>query len=146
MLIFNGVWKSNRPYEARLRHFDCVASRQPHVFGRWVLAFHDRHHRSSETSRLLTRKCCKPEIRRARNGSSSPSDNGGQTEEPCHKRDLTNDVAFLQPPHLSLADHVHRLDALNRSRGRIEGANSLTGSHPSFDRSVIPYGPKIGSA
>ena len=82
-------------------------------------------------------KCCKPEIRRARNGSSSPSDNGGQTEEPCHKRDLTNDVAFLQPPHLSLADHVHRLDALNRSRGRIEGAKSLTGSHPAFDRSVI---------
>src|ERR1700730_7425934 len=44
---------------------------------------------------------------------------------------------FLQPPHLSLADHVHRLDTLNRSRGRIEGAKSLTGSHQSFDRSVI---------
>ncbi len=70
-------------------------------------------------------------------GSPSPSDNGGETEESCNKRDLPNDVVFLQPPHLSLADHVHRLHTLNRSRGRIERAKSLTGSHPSFDRSVI---------
>jgi hypothetical protein len=70
-------------------------------------------------------------------GSPLPSGNGGETEETRNKRDLPNDVVFLQPPHLSLADHVHRLDTLNRSRGRIEGAKSLTGSHPSFDRSVI---------
>ena len=70
-------------------------------------------------------------------GSPSPSDNGGETEESGNKRDLPNDVVFLQPPHLSLADHVHRLDTLNRSRGRIEGAKSLTRSHPSLDRSVV---------
>jgi hypothetical protein len=37
----------------------------------------------------------------------------------------------------SLADHVHHLDTLNRSHGRIEGAKPLTSSHPPFDRSVI---------
>jgi len=71
-------------------------------------------------------------------GSPSPSENGGETEEHGNKRDLPNDVVFLQPPHLSLVDHIHRLDTLNRSRGRIEAATkSMTGSHPSFDRSVI---------
>ena len=40
-------------------------------------------------------------------GSLSLSDTGGETEESCNKRDLPNDVVFLQPPHLSLAGRCH---------------------------------------
>ena len=61
----------------------------------------------------------------------------GDSEEPCNKCYLPSDVILRQPSHLSLADHVHRLDTLNRSRRRIERAKPLTGSYPSFDRSVI---------
>jgi len=54
------------------------------------------------------------------------------------ERNLSSDVVLGQPSDLSLADHVHRLDTLNRSRRRIEGAKPLTGSHPPFDRPLIP--------
>jgi arsenite methyltransferase len=89
------------------------------------------------TGKLAKGKCCKPEIPGARNGSSSPSRNSGEPEEPCNERDLPSDVILRQPPHLSLADHVHRLDTLNRSRRRIKGPEALTSSHSSFDCSVI---------
>ena len=39
----------------------------------------------------------------------------GEFEQPCNERDLPRDVALRQPSHLSLPDHVHRLDALNRA-------------------------------
>ena len=52
---------------------------------------------------LALRKCCKPEIRSARNGLSSPSGSRGETEEPCYERHLPKDVILRQPANLSLA-------------------------------------------
>ena len=62
------------------------------------------------------RKCCKLESRSTRNGRLSPSGSGGKTEEACNERDLPSDAVFRQPRDLSLANHVHRLDTLNRAR------------------------------
>src|SRR3984893_12278057 len=89
------------------------------------------------TGSWLQRKCCKPEIPGARNGSSSPSRNSGEPEELCNERDLPSDVILRHPPYLSFANHVHRLDTLNRSRRRIKGPEALTSSHSPFDRPVI---------
>ena len=68
---------------------------------------------------------------------SSSSGTGDKTEETCYECNLSYDVVFRQPSDLALANHIHRLDTLNGSCRRIEGAESLTGSHPAFDRSVI---------
>ena len=40
---------------------------------------------------------------------------GDESEQACNERNLPRDVALGQPSYLSLPDHVHHLDALNRS-------------------------------
>jgi hypothetical protein len=44
----------------------------------------------------------------------------GDSEESSNERDLTRDVALLYPPSLSLANHVHSLNTLDRPTGRVE--------------------------
>ena len=63
--------------------------------------------------------------------------NSGEFEQPCNERNLPRDVALRQPSHLSLPDHVHRLDALNRARRRPEAAEALTGPNASFQGAVV---------
>lgn len=59
---------------------------------------------------------------------------GGEIEEPIDEGNLPSDVALSQPSNLAFADLVYRFNARNRPRRRMEGAESLTGSHPPFDR------------
>jgi hypothetical protein len=44
---------------------------------------------------------------------------------------------FWQLPDLSLANHVHRLDTLDGSPRRVKRPETLTRSHPAFDRPMI---------
>jgi hypothetical protein len=66
-----------------------------------------------------------------------PSGSDGNSEEAGDERNLAEDIVFRYPSNLVFADHVYRLDTLNRAARRIEGPEALTGSHSSFDRPVI---------
>src|SRR5450756_1267266 len=65
------------------------------------------------------------------------SGSSAEPKQSCNKRDLPNDIALGQPPHLSLADHVQHLDALDRSRRTRKRPEALTRPHSSFDGAVI---------
>ena len=67
------------------------------------------------------------------------SDSGGDSEETGNKRNLANDVMLRYPSNLALANHVDGLNTLNRSPRRGKGSESLAGSHPAFDRSMILF-------
>ena len=73
--------------------------------------------------------------RRKPDGRLSGSDR--DTEQTCNECGLPKDVILRQPPDLSLANHVHRLDTLNRSLRRVKRSEALTRSHPAFDCPMI---------
>ena len=61
----------------------------------------------------------------------------GQTEDVFDEHGLSGDVVLRYPPHLSLANHVHRFDPLKRSPCRVEGPKALTRSKAPLYGSVI---------
>ena len=64
----------------------------------------------------LGRRRCKREKAKMVGAGLTELGRSGESEQSCHERDLPRDVVLWQPPYLSLPDHIHRLDALNRAR------------------------------
>ena len=87
--------------------------------------------------KLAMGKCCKRANTRTMGVGLTELDSSGEFEQPCNERNLPRDVALRQPSHLSLPDHVHRLDALNRARRRPERAEALPGPDASFQGAVV---------
>jgi len=52
---------------------------------------------------------------------------------------LAGDVVLRYPPHLSLANHIHRFDPLKRSPRRVEGPEALTRSKAPLYGSMILF-------
>jgi len=63
----------------------------------------------------------------------------GQTEDVFDEHGLSGDVVLRYPPHLSLANHVHRFDPLKRSPRRVEGPEALTRSKAPLYGSMILF-------
>jgi hypothetical protein len=70
-------------------------------------------------------------------GHGQPSDSDCDSEESGNERNLSENVALLQPPDLPLANHVHRLNTLNRPPRRVKRPEALTCSYAAFDRPMI---------
>jgi hypothetical protein len=67
------------------------------------------------------------------------SDRDRNTEETSMKAACPKMSFFGNQPDLSLANHVNRLDTLNRSPRRVIRPETLTRSHPAFDRPMILF-------
>ena len=55
------------------------------------------------------------------------------------ERNLTGDVAFRQPPHLSFPNHVHGFYPDKRSRRRVKRPETLHRSHPALYGAVVLF-------
>ncbi len=62
---------------------------------------------------------------------------GSHSKQAGDERDLPSDISFVHPVHLSLAKHVHRFIALERSPCRFNRKEAHPGLDESFDEAVI---------
>src|SRR4051794_18164156 len=74
---------------------------------------------------------------RAQGGSWLSRGSDCDPEKGGNGRNLAKDVALSQPPDLPLANHVHRLNTLNRLPRRVKRPEASTRSYAAFDRPMI---------